>query len=148
MNRKFYNTIDREKVYTTGNNNINHPFYGTLSEFIGKWKLQDKRCLEIGSNKGLFQDLVYDYTGIDIVQQLSANYHKNYIVASGANLPFYDQSFDAIFSYATHEHIFDIELALEEIIRVLRLNGVCLFAPAWHSRPWFSQGYKIRNLSW
>ena len=144
MSITFYDTVDRVKVYTTGDNDITHPFYQTLSQFIGKWKLQEKRCLDIGSNKGLFQDLVYDYTGIDIVQQLSAYYHKNYIVASGANLPFRDQSFDAIFSYATHEHISDIEMALEEIIRVLRPNGVCLFAPAWHSRLWFSQGYGIR----
>jgi SAM-dependent methyltransferase len=144
VNTKFYNTIDRGRLYTTGNNRINHPFYETLTQFVGKWNLQNRKCLEIGSNKGLFQDLVHDYTGIDIVHHLSSYYHKNYIVASGANLPFNDQSFDAIFSYATHEHISDIELALGEIIRVLRPNGVCLFAPAWHSRPWFSQGYKVR----
>lgn len=145
--KRFYEEIDRVNIYSVESEPTKHPFYNVLLSFIRKWKLEGKKCLEIGSSKGLFQDLVNDYTGVDIVEHLSVYYHKKYVVASGANLPFRDQSFDAIFSYTTHEHIPDIEAALKEIVRVLKQKGVCLFAPAWHTRPWFAQGYQLRSYS-
>jgi SAM-dependent methyltransferase len=143
--KKFYEEIDRINIYTVESESTRHPFYNVLVEFINKWNLKDKKCLEIGSSKGLLQNLFNNYTGVDIAENLSVYYNKKYVVASGANLPFCDQSFDAIFSYATHEHIPDIEKALQEIVRVLKSGGVCLFAPAWHTRPWFAQGYKLRS---
>ncbi len=145
--RAFYDSVDRTKVYTTETEPFSHPFCGILKGFIEKWQLRDKKCLEIGSSKGLFQDFIEDYTGVDISAGLSKYYHKKYVVADGAALPFPKESFDAIFSYATHEHIPDIETALEEIVRVLKTGGVCLFAPAWHTRPWFSGGYEVRPFA-
>ncbi len=142
---RFYNSIDREKVYAVIDDNRKHPFYSLVHDFVKKWNLKNKKCLEIGSDKGIFQDIVEDYTGVDIAEQLGKYYHKNFVVTNGALLPFPDSSFDAIWTYATHEHIPDIELALGEIIRVLRPGGVCLFAPAWHTRPWFAQGYQVRS---
>ena len=144
----FYESIDRENTYAIENDPLKHPFYGFLKEFIDKHNLgKGKRCLEIGSGKGLFQDLVEDYTGVDIAEHFKKYYHKNYIATDGALLPFPETSFDAIWTYATHEHIPEIEAALEEIIRVLKPGGVCLFAPAWHTRPWFAEGYQVRSYS-
>jgi SAM-dependent methyltransferase len=142
--KQFYETVDREQLYTHEHNLRRHPFYKPLRAFIKGWGLGNKKCLEIGSAKGLFQDVVEDYTGVDVAENLSKYYHKKFIAVSGAELPFLDESYDAIFSYATHEHIPDLELALNEIIRVLRHGGVCLFAPAWHTRPWFAKGYLVR----
>ena len=143
----FYQTIDREKIYTVETEPRSHPFYAILRPFIEKWNLHEKKCLEIGSAKGLFQDVIIDYTGVDVAESLSTYYHKRYEVVSDARLPFSDESFDGIFTYATHEHIPDLETALQEIVRVLKPGGVCLFAPAWHTRPWFSQGYQVRPYS-
>lgn len=145
--KAFYETIDRKTVYTPEIRADDHPFYPLLISFIEKWELKEKRCLEIGSSKGLFQHVAYDYTGVDIAENLRSFYTKPYAVAVGAHLPFSDASFDGIFSYATHEHIPDIETALQEIIRVLKPGGVCLFAPAWHTRPWFAEGYGVRPYS-
>lgn len=142
----FYQAVDREKVYAAETNPCNHPFYPILQRFIEKWDLYDKKCLEIGSAKGIFQDMVQHYTGVDVAEHLSDYYHKKYVVISGAQLPFPDESFEGIFTYATHEHIPDLERALEEIVRVLKPGGVCLFAPAWHTRPWFAGGYQVRPL--
>ena len=145
--KRFYDTIDRNNVYTVETSTEKHPFFEILKEFINKWNLYDKKCLEIGSSKGLFQDLVEDYTGVDIAGQLSKYYHKKFIAVTDYKLPFPDNYFEGIFSYATHEHIPEIEESLNELIRVLKPGGVCLFAPAWHTRPWFAQGYQVRSYS-
>jgi len=145
--KQFYKNIDRESIYAIVSNASSHTFINLLNNFIQKWNLKEKKCLEIGSNKGIFQDIIEDYTGVDIAEQLSKHYHKKYFTVSGAELPFSDESFNAIFTYTTHEHIPDIEFALQEIIRVLKPGGVCLFAPAWHTRPWFAQGYQVRPYS-
>lgn len=147
----FYRAVDRDLTYTVETDPRNHPFYQILTDFLDEWELCDKKCLEIGSAKGLFQNLVDDYTGVDVAERLAEYYHKNFLVVDGAHLPFPDASFDGIFTYATHEHIFELEVALEEIVRVLKPGGVCLFAPAWHTRTWFSRGYQVRayaQLTW
>lgn len=145
--KKFYESIDRENIYTVGSEASSHDFYVILIKFIEKYALREKKCLEIGSSKGIFQDLVNDYTGVDVAENLAIYYHKPFVVVSDAHLPFPDASFDALFTYAVHEHIPDLEMALEEIVRVLKPGGIILFAPAWHNRPWFAQGYAVRQYS-
>lgn len=145
--RKFYENIDRESLYTSENDATRHPFRGLLEAFIEKWDLRQKKCLEIGSAKGLFQDMVPDYTGVDVAPNLAKHYHKPFFLAADAILPFPEMSFDAVFSYATYEHIPDIETAFGELARVLKAAGVCLLAPAWHTRPWFRDGYAVRPYS-
>lgn len=143
----FYETVDRENIYSYEKDHKNHAFYKYLFDFITKWNLEDKSCLEIGSGRGIFQDMVNNYTGVDLADNLSKYYHKKYVAVSSEKLPFPDSSFDAVFSYATHEHIPALEQALNEIIRILKPNGVCLFAPAWHTRSWFANGYALRRYS-
>ena len=143
----YYENIDRQCSYAAENEPDRHAFYNALLEYIERWDLKSKKLLEIGSGKGLFQDLVDDYTGVDIAESLSSYYHKKYVVVSGGKLPFNDETFDAVFTYATHEHIPELETALVEIARILKPGGVCLFAPAWHTRPWFTQGYQVRSYS-
>jgi SAM-dependent methyltransferase len=145
--KSFYERVDRVTTYTVETDPDKHPFSPLLKDFIDKWTLANKKLLEIGSSKGLFQDFVADYTGVDVAECLRPHYRKPYVIVKDARLPFVDGHFDAIFTYATHEHIPDIETALEEIIRVLKPGGGCLFAPAWHTRPWFAQGYALRPYS-
>jgi SAM-dependent methyltransferase len=145
--KSFYEHIDRANIYTTESALDKHPFFPLLKDFIDKWLLANKKCLEIGSSKGLFQNLVADYTGVDVAEGLKSYYHKPYVIVSDARLPFPAEHFDAVFTYATHEHIPEIELALKEMVRVLKPGGVCLLAPAWHTRSWFAQGYAVRPYS-
>lgn len=121
------------------------PFAKELKAFVENFCLGDKKILEIGSGAGKFQDIVPDYTGIDIVPDLKNLYHKPYIsVQDGERYPFEDDSFDAIFSNAVLEHIPDIETALREMARVLKPDGVMLINVAWQARPWTAKGYTVR----
>jgi hypothetical protein len=65
-----YNSTDAEKC----------PHYHELKRFIDAFRLKDKCCLEIGSGRGVFQDMVNDYYGIDMEETLRKYYHKPYSV--------------------------------------------------------------------
>lgn len=142
---RFYRNVDRENAYGAHCRTESHPMFGDVVAFVTRYGLNEKRLLEIGSGMGLFQDIVRDYTGIDVSEHLGRHYHKPYFVTESARLPFADNSFDAVIASATHEHIPELELSLEEMTRVLRPGGVCLFAPAWYTRPWFASGLALRD---
>jgi len=52
--KDFYETVDRENIYSHEKDHKNHEFYKYLFDFITKWNLVDKSCLEIGSGRGIF----------------------------------------------------------------------------------------------
>jgi SAM-dependent methyltransferase len=124
-----------------------HPHYGTLKTFIARFQLEDKRCLEIGSSGGFFQDMVGDYWGTDIADCLARWYHKPYKVARGSCYPFEDEMFDAIWTIGVYEHIPKLQEALLEIKRLIKPRGVVFFAPAWQCRSWAAYGYAVRSYS-
>lgn len=128
-----------------------HPHYAVLRAFIEEFELRDKKCLEIGSSGGFFQDMVEDYWGTDIAHSLARHYHKPYRVTVGPRFPFDDGMFDAIWTINVYEHIPGLNEAMLEIERLLKPGGVVLFAPAWQCRPWAADGYGIRpyrELDW
>jgi len=124
-----------------------HPYYAELKAFIDQYGLGKKRCLEIGSSGGFFQDMVDNYWGTDIAASLAKYYHKPYQVAEGDRYPFEDGMFDAIWTITVYEHIPDLQQALLEIERLLKPGGVVFFAPAWQCRPWAAAGYAVRPYS-
>jgi SAM-dependent methyltransferase len=150
MQQSDYKTFYAEKraefygnAYTTKQAE-NKGEYSQLKQFIDNFDLTNKRCLEIGSSGGGFQDMVDDYYGTDISADLAKYYHKPYRVAEGTTYPFDDEMFDAIWTIHVYEHIPHIQRALLEIGRLLRPGGVLLFAPAWQCRPWAANGYAVR----
>jgi SAM-dependent methyltransferase len=124
-----------------------HSYYRELSAFIERFQLRDKKCLEIGSSGGFFQDMVEDYWGTDIAESLAKYYHKPYRVAKGSHYPFEDEMFDAVWTITVYEHIPELQEALLEIKRLLKPGGVVLFAPAWQCRSWAADGYAVRPYS-
>ena len=121
-----------------------HIGYKELKTFIELYALKDKKCLEIGSSIGSFQDMVGDYYGTDIAISVAPYYHKPYRVAESEIFPFADEMFDAIWTIAVYEHIPHLQQALLEISRLLKPGGVVFFAPAWQCRPWAADGYAVR----
>ena len=67
-----------------------HPSYERLGEFrevVQKYGLSDKRVLDVGSGDGSLQDLVTDYTGLDISESARRFYHKPFVAASATSMP-------------------------------------------------------------
>lgn len=118
-----------------------------VRDFARNFKLQDKKVLDIGSGQGYLQDVVPDYTGLDISPTVVRYYHKNFILGSATSMPFKDDSFDGAWSIWVLEHVPNPEAALNEVRRVVKDNGVLFLAPAWDCVPWAADGYDIRPFS-
>jgi hypothetical protein len=107
--RNFYENIDRDELYAPFKDCENHPAYQDIKQFVARFDLSDKKCLEIGSYRGIFQNMVGDYTGLDVALSLSKYYKKPYFTINGdGTYPFADKTFDAVWSWAVHEHIPDL----------------------------------------
>ena len=119
-----------------------------LEDFVARYNLKDTaKCLEVGCGRGNFQDLVVDYTGMDLAQAAGAFMHKPFVAASATRMPFADSTFDALWSIYVLEHVPEPEKALSEIRRVLKPGGLAFLLPAWQCRPWAADGYTVRPYS-
>ncbi len=122
--------------------------YPQLEEFVREHKLVESgACIEIGCGRGVYQDLVRNYTGTDISDTAGKNIRKPFKQCSATELPFPDGSFDGAWTIWVIEHVPGPEKAMEEIRRVLKPGGVLFYAPAWQCRPWAADGYPVRPYS-
>lgn len=120
---------------------------GQVRKFVKDYKLQGKRVLEVGSGRGYLQDMVEDYTGLDIASEVASHYHKRFVVGSATNMPFPDSSFDAIWTVWVMEHIAEPERALVEMRRVLKPGGILFLYVAWDCNSWLADGLNVRPYS-
>jgi SAM-dependent methyltransferase len=118
-----------------------------LREFIAQNRLQNGKVLEIGAGQGALQDLVDDYTGLDISPTVQRFFHKPFILGSATALPFPDDRFDATWSIFVLEHIPTPEQALREMRRVTKDGGYIYLYPAWSCSSWKADGYEVRPYS-
>lgn len=117
---------------------------GMVGSFAAAYGLEDKRILEVGAGSGYLQDIVRDYTGLDIAPTARRYFHKPFVAASATAMPFRDGEFDAIWTIWVLEHIPNPESALREMRRVVRPGGLILLSPAWFCNSWASDGYAVR----
>ena len=118
-----------------------------VRNFVRQYHLENKHVLEVGAGQGYLQDVVDDYTGLDISPTARRYFHKPFVAASATAMPFKDGEFDAIWSIWVLEHIPNPESALREMRRVVKPGGVIFLAPAWQCPPWAAQGYEVRPYS-
>lgn len=145
--KQFYETAYRETKYAGADAAAAHFEFKPLREFIAQYQLHNARCLEVGCGRGAFQEMVRDYTGVDLSEAAGQFLTKPFFVASGESLPFADGTFDVVWSITVLEHIPDPEKALAEIRRVLKPGGLLYLKPAWHCRPWNCEGIPVRPYS-
>ena len=117
---------------------------GQVANFVTKYHLQSKRVLEVGSGRGYLQDIVADYTGLDLSPTVAPKYHKPFVVGSATNMPFADSSFDAAWTVWVIEHIPEPERAFSELRRVVKPGGTVFLYVAWDCQPWFADGFDAR----
>jgi SAM-dependent methyltransferase len=120
---------------------------GIIRHFVKDFRLEDKRVLDVGAGRGYLQDMVDNYTGLDISSTARRYFHKRFVQASATNMPFKDGEFDAIWTVWVLEHIPNPESALREMRRVVKPGGLILLAPAWDCTPWAADGYEVRPYS-
>ena len=118
-----------------------------VAEFVAQYGLRDGAMLDIGSGRGYLQDVVENYTGLDISSSVGRFYHKRFVLGSATAMPIADNSFDGGWSIWVLEHVPNPEQALAEMRRVMKNNAVFFWYPAWNCRPWFAQGYQVRPYS-
>jgi SAM-dependent methyltransferase len=118
-----------------------------VSDFVARYGLEKGTILEIGSGSGYLQDVVANYTGIDIAQSVTSLYHKKFVLGSATAMPFADNSFDGGWSIYVYEHVPNPEQALAETRRVMKNGAVLYLMPAWNVTPWAAEGYDVRPYS-
>src|SRR5262249_51163811 len=118
-----------------------------LADFIGQNHLSGAHVLEVGSGEGTLQDMVEDYTGLDISATARRKYHKRFVQADARAMPFPDGEFDAVWTIWVLEHVPNPEQALREIRRVLKPNGLLYLHPTWLCSDLAPQGYPVRPYS-
>lgn len=119
---------------------------------VRAWFKPGLRILEIGGGNGYQANLIAswgcDVQSIDIPQERSDQQcHFPVQVYDGQHIPFPDNSFDLVFSSNVLEHVEQLDLLLDEIRRVLRVEGVALHivpSPFW--RVWTSLAHYIAIL--
>ncbi len=118
-----------------------------VAGLVRNFNLDRKRALDIGSGQGYLQDIVSDYTGLDITPTVARYYHKPYVLGSATSMPFEHDTFDTIWSIWVLEHVPNPEAALYEIRRVAKDGSVLFLGPQWDCRPWQADGYDVRPYS-
>jgi SAM-dependent methyltransferase len=118
-----------------------------IQDFVDRYGLSGKKVLEIGAGTGQLQDIVSDYTALDISPTAERFFHKPFVLGSATALPFPDNQFDAVWSVFVLEHVPNPEQALREMRRVVKPNGYIFLQPAWYVVTWLAEGYNVRPYS-
>ncbi|MFZ5448830.1 MAG: class I SAM-dependent methyltransferase [Thermodesulfobacteriota bacterium] len=130
----FYNDQYTGKAYAEGE------FHGDESSLVQSLLKEcgsrRPRILEIGCGRGHLQNVTEDYVGCDLSVVAGGYFKKPFVVGSAENLPFQDESFDFVMSFTVLEHIIHPEMALSEMVRVLRKGGRLVVGAAWRVPPW------------
>jgi len=118
-----------------------------VSDFVSRYGLSSGAMLDMGSGRGYLQDVVKNYTGLDISPNVSRFYHKKFVLGSMTAMPFPDNSFDGGWSIWVLEHVPNPEQALIEIRRVMKNKAVLFLYPEWNCNSWAADGYNVRPYS-
>lgn len=118
-----------------------------IRDFVDRYGLSGKKALEIGAGSGHLQDVVSDYTALDISPTAQRFFHKPFVLGTATALPFPDNQFDVAWSVYVLEHVPNPEQALREMRRVVKPNGYIYLLPAWNVVTWLADGYNVRPYS-
>ena len=127
-NRSYYD--DFANWYENERHHGYHALLDQLQVEVATPLCEGKDVLEIGCGTGMIlkeiAPVAKSAVGIDIspgmLEQAAAR-GLDVQVASATDLPFEDESFDAVYSFKVLAHVEEIETAMSEVARVLRPGG-------------------------
>jgi SAM-dependent methyltransferase len=116
---------------------------GIAKHYIAKTGVPSSaHVLEVGAGVGAlssahpnWQGVEYSPTAVAQARQIfgpDLNIHEG----DARALPVADNSVDFLYSFATLEHVPEVERAFTEIERVLKPGGYAMLSPAWNCRSW------------
>ena len=121
---------------------------------LGTARILDVGCsaglitVEIAAQAGFVVGVDADASAIRYATTANTGEHRpSFLVASGEQLPFLDDVFDAVVCNHVYEHVADPDTLMREIRRVLRPEGVCYFA-AGHTLQLIEPHHRVPFLSW
>jgi SAM-dependent methyltransferase len=100
--------------------------------------------LDIGAGRGHLQDIVEDYTALDISPSARRFFHKPFVHGSATLMPLPTNDFDAAWSIWVLEHVPNPEAALVEMRRVIKNGGLLYLSASWDCSPYLANGYDSR----
>ena len=106
---------------------IVHPFYFARRNLYKHIKMNSKfingKILDVGCGSKPYENLFdcKEYLGLEIIG--NKNKSKADFFYEGITFPFEDNTFDSVFCSQVFEHVFEPELFLKEINRVLKPNA-------------------------
>ena len=137
--RRFYETSQTYKnLLDAHDENYLRHYVDLVIRFAPKdSKMKDSKILDLGCGNGISSRLLnragFDVVGTDISplfledarnwERLHDKPKLRYQVCDVLELPFEDESFDVVCSNELIEHLPDVEIALKEMVRVVRQNG-------------------------
>lgn len=123
-----------------------HPLRRWLGSRITCYNLENAHCLDVGCGRGDLQDIVDDYTGVDISTTVAKCHRKRFVSADSTSLPFPDNEFDLTWTYAVLEHVRNPQAMLEEMRRVTKPGGLIFLHAAWHCPSYAADGLSVRGF--
>ena len=122
---------------------------GSMGRYLAELPSTDIDALDFGCGWGgetiWLAERIRSVAGVDVdaptvaqaqaVLASSSISNCRFVHSADGRLPFADRSFDAVFSSDTFEHVQDLDLAFNEIFRVLRPGGALItrFGPLFYS---------------
>lgn len=102
------------------------------------------KCLVLGCSRGQECEIFYEkgvknIVGVDLIDEIGKNFVKDtvkyYKISAEDMSIFEDNTFDIVYSFATFEHVNDIERGYKEAARVTKPGGIVhIYAsPLWNS---------------
>ncbi len=119
----------------------------SVQRFVAKYELEHARVLEVGDGSVQLQDIVENYTGLDIAASAARYFHKPFVQASATELPFGENEFDSVWTVWVLEHVDTPEKGFAELRRVVKSGGLLYLFPAWNCTSWAAEGYGVRPYS-
>jgi len=130
---KYFGKIDTNDVHVNFNPSISSKYYFirhvALNGIINNKNSITGKVLDFGCGLKPYKDLfsTTEYIGLDYYSE--GHDHSNEqidVFYDGKNIPFDDKSFNSVISTEVFEHVFDLDIALKELNRILVNNGIIL----------------------